>query len=638
MATYFKYAERNVDSQVNWAEIGKNMTDMLREEGRIRQEKKAALDEASREYGKTLSDAPTGDYDAGNTFALNHANSAQELRLIQDTLLKSGQLSVRDYTIARQNLNDGTGQIFDLAKEYQAEYSDKMARWDADESSFREVWEMEQAEGLSNLANVNSYINPTNGVVSIGKMVKGEDGVMKMSTNENDFSTVIDLKRRLRQKYDRFDADGYAIDAADGLGEVVTTQITDGVEGGYDVIKKFTDAKKGDYKLTGEELEIASNYKKWEEDTIDAAMVNPNDVASILTDAKRTAPNGERYTFTYNKSDIEDDKGKRKAGTEHLIFIDRSENPAGTVKATKEQEDVVRTVMRTKIRSAIDEKVEYTVSRRGYEPSGASSGAAREQAQIDIMANIGALYYGDDNEVNTALSALRGFNPNIVETDRTGDGGVVITYADGTSETISFKDANGKLMTQRQFIEAAANKLLRGNDQDYVISNYDEIARLGKLDLTRKFNETSKGHDELQRPTKMPFEETFMSHEGAKLDLTAFTTGKGVTPEEEKAMADEVNAFVSGLPGMSGASATIFNYGRGIRVKNAKGEVIAEIDLEKADVNALDNFKQTILNKAFSVYDILLQGNEEAKEKYVEDYGKVGTKSGGAGSASSAGL
>ena len=636
MATYFKYAERNVDSQVNWAEIGKNMTDMLQEEGRIRQEKKAAIDEASREFGKTLSDAPTGDFDAGNTFALNHANNAQELRLIQDTLLKSGQLSVRDYTIARQNINDGTGQIFDLAKEYQAEYSDKMARWDADESSFREVWEMEQAEGLSNLTNVNSYINPTNGVVSIGKMVKGKDGVMVMSTNENDFSTVSDLKRRLKQKYDRFDVDGYAVEAAEQLGEVVDTTVLPGVEGGIDQIIKRVDAKKGDY--TDAEKEFVASYKDYEDDKVEAAKVNPNDVASVLTDAKRKAPNGKTYTFTYNKGDVENEDGTRKEDTDHLVFIDRSENPAGTVKATEEQEKVVDDLIRTKIRAAIDVKKETNVSRRGYKPSGAASGAAKEKAQIDIMSNIGALYYGDDNEVNTALSALRGFNSNIVETDRTGDGGVVITYADGTSETISFRDANGQVMSQKQFIEAAANKLLRGNEQGYVISDYDEIARLGKLDLTRDFNEASKGHDELQKPTKMPFEETFMSHEGAKLDMTAFRTGSGISETEEKAMANEVSTFVSGLPGMQGATARVFGYGRGIKVKDAKGNVIAEIDLEDADVNALENFKQTILNKAFSVYDILLQGNEEAKEKYVEDYGKSNTTSGGAGSASGAGL
>ena len=46
MATFYKYAERSAESQVNWAEIGKDMTDMLRQEVAVREEKKAAIDEA----------------------------------------------------------------------------------------------------------------------------------------------------------------------------------------------------------------------------------------------------------------------------------------------------------------------------------------------------------------------------------------------------------------------------------------------------------------------------------------------------------------------------------------------------------------------------------------------------------------
>jgi len=34
MATYYKYAERELDSQVNYAEVGKNLSDMLAETNR----------------------------------------------------------------------------------------------------------------------------------------------------------------------------------------------------------------------------------------------------------------------------------------------------------------------------------------------------------------------------------------------------------------------------------------------------------------------------------------------------------------------------------------------------------------------------------------------------------------------------
>ena len=40
MATYYKYAERSADSQVNWAEVGKGISDMLADEVKIREEKR----------------------------------------------------------------------------------------------------------------------------------------------------------------------------------------------------------------------------------------------------------------------------------------------------------------------------------------------------------------------------------------------------------------------------------------------------------------------------------------------------------------------------------------------------------------------------------------------------------------------
>ena len=218
--TYFKYVEREVDNQVNWAEIGKNMTDMLKNEAEARFKKKQQIADKSREIGETLSNSPTGDFDAGNTFAANFANDMQQYRLMQDRMLQNGDLSLRDYTRNRQNSVDGTKQVFDLAKEYQAEYKTKMERWNNAESAKYEQWLMEQAEGLNNLGTVGTMTNPTNGVVSIGKKVKGKDGVMELSKDPNDFVTVAELRSRLKQQYDRFDVDGEAKVAAEQLGVV----------------------------------------------------------------------------------------------------------------------------------------------------------------------------------------------------------------------------------------------------------------------------------------------------------------------------------------------------------------------------------------------------------------------------------
>ena len=210
----------------------------------------------------------------------------QEYRLLQDRLLQTGQLSLGDYTRNRQNNTSGTTQMFELAKEYQAEYSEKMKRWDGDESSFREVWEMEQAEGLANLRNVGAYINPTNGVVSIGK----RDDSGAISGNPNEFATVPELRSRLKQKYDRFDLDGAATESANSLGEIENSEVFRASEGKLNTIVTEVNAMKGDY--TVDEKEFVATYVDWENAEADKFMDNPNNSSSILTDRGKKAPNG----------------------------------------------------------------------------------------------------------------------------------------------------------------------------------------------------------------------------------------------------------------------------------------------------------------------------------------------------------
>ena len=128
MSTYYGYIERDADTGINWQEISENVTTKLKEAGEAREARKKAIFDASAEYQKTLNDAPSGDYASANQFALEHAEQAQQARLLQDRLLQEGLLSTKAYTVQRQNLTDGTKQLFDLSKEYQEEYSAKIER------------------------------------------------------------------------------------------------------------------------------------------------------------------------------------------------------------------------------------------------------------------------------------------------------------------------------------------------------------------------------------------------------------------------------------------------------------------------------------------------------------------------------
>jgi hypothetical protein len=612
--TYFKYAERNAQDQINWAEVGKNMSDMLLEEARIREEKKAAIDQASREFGEVLANAPTGDYDAGNTFALDYANSAQEIRLMQDTLLKSGQLKVKDYLIARQNVNSGTNQIFDLAQEYQNEYSLKMKRFEDGLSSGREVWEMEQAEGLANLRASGGYINPTNGVVSIGKKIKNEEtGVMELSQNPNDFVTVNELRGRLKQQYNRFNVGEKTAAAVERLGEQEQAITIMAGEGGLNQIISDIDSKRGDYTL--EDEEVVRTYKEWEKDTISSLMVNPNDMASVLSDYKVTTANKENYTFTYDKSEWENDTSGK------LIFIDRSKNAAGEVVLKNGQKETVEEALRVGIRAAIDEKRKIQGSNRPFKPSDVREGEGVKDSQADVMSNIAALYYGDDNEVGAAISAIRGLNDNIEKLRRTPTG-IEITKADGSVELFNFKDKDENTKSQREFIEGIANKLIPNKLR---ITNFDEIAQRGKIKFDREFNPTSKGFEEVQREKRLGFDETYNKTEGAKLDLTTIKFGVGASNSKAQEEAvSTIDNFVKNIRGLDGYSARAFSGfagGYGVVVEDKQSKTAKEIRLDTATPQLLEQFKQTLLGIGLNNSKFLMSQDEQ--KSYVDQYGVV---------------
>ena len=236
MATAYKYVERQVDDQINWAEVTSNLTNTLKEEGRVRQEKKTAIDDASREYAKILNNVPVGENTELNKFALNAASDLQQQMLMQTTLLKSGQLDPRQYTIMRQNLTDGTDQAFSLFQNYNAEYDKKMAMMDPnlppnERASAMQTWQMSELEGFGNFKNSKLVINPNTGLMSMAKMVPdpnftGDPANAPMVPDMNNLQSVQALENRLKGTVTQYDVMGAADTYLDSLGEDKRAVIT----------------------------------------------------------------------------------------------------------------------------------------------------------------------------------------------------------------------------------------------------------------------------------------------------------------------------------------------------------------------------------------------------------------------------
>jgi len=494
--TFYKYAERNVDTQINWAEVGKNVVDMLQEENRIREEKKAAIDEASREFGETLANAPTGDFQSANEWILGYSADASEALLIQDRLLRGGLLKVKDYTVMRQNLNDGTNQMFQVAKEYQEIAAETMSRYEDDVSQETEAWLMEQVQGLSNFKNTKAYINPTNYSVSLAMMTKKViDGkeVMVMETDPDKFMTINQLRNRMNVRLDKYNYVADVDRMVSSLGEYQTADVRK-VADLYKMasVKEVLDPTMRD-RLSDEENKTITAYQEWEANSIKSQLANPYNQLSLLTDAIDKVPEtGEAYIPTF---DVE----LAKTNSKYILLEDKGTGMP-VPKFTEEQTKVATEFLRAQTRNALDRKTSVNVSSepQPYPVQQWQSEAGREDKTATETANlIGMLYYGKGADVDAALEYFRDSIPNAKKVTR-DDNGVTVLFTDGTSRNISFRNADETPKTLEVFIKGAGPLLAGQVDINTAVKrggykkggDFSQQPRLGLGELRREVKGT----------------------------------------------------------------------------------------------------------------------------------------------------
>lgn len=337
MATYYKFAERQADSFVNWAEIGKGLTDMLQEEVQIREQKKAAIDQVTRENLKSLSEAPTGDHTGLNTWALEYADNARQAILLQDRLLRSGALKLKDYTVMRQNLNDGTDELFSVIKNFQNAFKEKRDRMisndPANKSQAVEMDIMAYSEQFGDFSKSRAIIDPNNFMVNVGIMEPDPEnkGVMKLGKM---IAPSGFLKKIQNTKVDYFDSNAAADSASKSFGSFVTSTIAD------------ENNKLQGKIVTIEDVRKRPGYEEAIEDEINAFFSNPFNMTSILT------------------NDLVKDKDKKpyvsnisgKEGNVIQFVFDPQTNYYKPM-LTAEQEKAARDYMRREIEQRLDIKI-----------------------------------------------------------------------------------------------------------------------------------------------------------------------------------------------------------------------------------------------------------------------------------------
>lgn len=492
MATYYKYAERNANSQVNWAEVGKGISDMLKEETSIREQKKALIDKQTREDMNTLQNAPQGQFQDANKFTNDYAHSMMEQQMIDNRLLKSGQMKLQDFTFRRQNYVDGTNTLFDLQKLYQENYKKKMEGIQSGELQALTGANMASVEGFADFSKSKAVIDPTTGVVNIGIMRPNPTtGVLELTT---DVAPVNVIKGKILADIPAFKVEEAMNNTVKNLGDSMDYIYQAATKTGAGTITKLLGigALQGE---VGKHPEFQDSINKANaaiNSTIDSYFANDYNISSVLT---QNTGKYSQESFTYDKNLAAKDKSKilLKINTSTgLPIIDK------TGAHYKEQEQEARDWVRTQLLGKIDDKREIDVTGTipyGPQPQAWQYQAGQESKILKDEGNfLSKLYSGDDAEVAAAVNHFNGLS-NVNKVVRNPNG-IVVTFKDGTTKPFNFTQ-NGVPISHDDFVRGAS-KLLLGDNAN--ISEVLKGASGGKLG--KKFNSSASASAEAITPTK----------------------------------------------------------------------------------------------------------------------------------------
>lgn len=305
--TYYGYAERNADSYTDWYEIGKYTTDMIDETIRVRQEKKDALDKATRDALKQIADAPVGADASARQSALEMADMVSKNLLIQEKLMKSGKLNPKDYLIYNQNALDSIDLAFNANKAYQENYQKIMDGVNSGDMSGLTLINAAKAEKYGNW-NKNGYMMSPNGNLMVG--IKTEEEIDGKKVKKLDQVTSVNAinglllntipHNRLEDQVNKW---------VSTLGEETRTAIQkaglykQGMVISYSDITNRTD-------LDPKTKQILYQFADSEKQMIESFLGNPTNQASILFDTKRTTDSGVAYEPTNDPEEAKKDPSK----------------------------------------------------------------------------------------------------------------------------------------------------------------------------------------------------------------------------------------------------------------------------------------------------------------------------------------
>ena len=418
MVTYYGFQKGEKFEPVNWSEIGKAYSDTVQNIIKDRQRRKKEIDDKLAADLEYIENNPQGQHKGVSDGVAQLAQDLRDQTLELERQLKSGQLSLRDYTLQRQNMMDDTERVFKAAQELQQNFATINERTQNDENQTLESEAWDEYGGLINFDTHSLYIDPNTGRILMGEL--DENGAINPYT----LNSVETILNGMNQRYDRFKADVWLEDQTKYI----------------DQFRSYTPEM-----LIEDPRIMKEDWPAVKEAAISEAMANDYNTSSILTEIlvySDPKSNTGKYRSTTDREEFEADKIEN-GGTGTLFFREYNANNSGIMdlEFQDSQIEAVEKWLGSKMETAVgfDKKPRKTTTSKGT-----GSGLSGE----DLIVQIDRFAAGDVSDAGLAETVLRENYNEFVDKSKKDKKKIDKIARTSTGYTVTFIDKDGAKTSQ----------------------------------------------------------------------------------------------------------------------------------------------------------------------------------------------
>jgi hypothetical protein len=174
----YGYVRDKEPLNINWSEVSKNFSDNLKEQEKVRQDKRDDIQKQYSELTKSLIDRPQGANSDLNTVIGSYSDQASQAALANLNKLKRGEISEREYYTRRANMKSSTENFFLYADKFNSQLAENMElvqSQDPDkQASGRMINQLSIAQEFLDFKNTTAIIDPATDELILVR--KDEDG------------------------------------------------------------------------------------------------------------------------------------------------------------------------------------------------------------------------------------------------------------------------------------------------------------------------------------------------------------------------------------------------------------------------------------------------------------------------------